>query len=135
MTAPSNGDDRRQGRDRPEYNVYRSRPSLRDRLGKPDLGKLRERLQRRDAGGPPGEADERPLWRRALKWAGIFVIAWILLSLITFAISAQIQAGKLADGVDKTLDGGPLLLTGQTVLVLGTDVRSGAFAGPDEAEP
>ena len=28
----------------------------------------------------------------------------------------------------------PFLLGGQTILVLGTDVRSGAFAGPDEAE-
>ena len=32
------------------------------------------------------------------------------------------------------IDGGPFLLGGQTILVLGTDVRSGAFAGPDEAE-
>jgi LCP family protein required for cell wall assembly len=123
------------GEDRPEYTVYRSRPSLRDRLTKPDVAKLRERLRGRGGEQPPGEAPERPLWRRALKWVGIFALAWILLSLITFAISAQIQKAKLVDGVSKTLDGGPLLLTGQTVLVLGTDVRSGAFAGPEEAEP
>jgi LCP family protein required for cell wall assembly len=136
LTAPSDGGDRRQGGDRPDYNVYRSRPSLRDRLTGPDLGKLRERLRRRRGAGE-GEAEpgERPLWRRVLKWVGIFVIAWILLSLITFAISAQIQKAKLADGASKALDGGPLLLAGQTVLVLGTDVRSGAFAGPEEAEP
>ena len=120
---------------RPEYTVYRSRPSLRDRLTKPDVAKLRERLRGRGGEKPPGEAPERPLWRRVLKWVGIFALAWILLSVITFAISAQIQKAKLVDGVSKTLDGGPLLLTGQTVLVLGTDVRSGAFAGPEEAEP
>ena len=58
-----------------------------------------------------------------------------MLSFLAFAISAQIQKSKLADGVGDVLDGDPFLLAGpQTILVLGTDVRSGAFAGPDEAE-
>jgi len=84
---------------------------------------------------PPGAPGEVPLWRRILKWVGIFALGWILLSLLTFALSAQIQKGKLADGVGKTLDGNPFMLVSpQTILVLGTDVRSGAFAGPSEAE-
>jgi LCP family protein required for cell wall assembly len=124
----------------PEYTVYKSRPSLRDRIGKPDLSSLRERLSRGRSGGPgdgdDGPGDERPWWRRALKWAGLFALGWILLSLLTFAVSAQIQKWKLADGVSKPLDGNPFMLVDpQTILVLGTDVRSGAFAGPAEAEP
>ncbi len=71
-----------------------------------------------------------------LKWAGIAIAAWIALSFLAFAISAQIQKGKLADGITDKLGGGPaMLVSPQTILVLGTDVRSGAFAGPDEAEP
>ncbi len=126
--------------DPPEYTVYRSRRGLLDRIRKPDLSGLREKLSRRgDSGKPPkpvGAADERPLWRRVLIWVGLFVVGWILLSLLAFAVSAQIQKAKLADGVGDTLDGNPFMLVSpQTILVLGTDVRSGAFAGPDEAEP
>ena len=57
-----------------------------------------------------------------------------MISFLAFEISSWIQKGKLVDSVDNVLDGGPFLLGGQTILVLGTDVRSGAFAGPDEAE-
>jgi LCP family protein required for cell wall assembly len=128
------------GRDEPpDYTVYKSRPRLADRIRKPDLSGLRGKLGR--GGGekkppkPLTAAGERPLWRRVLKWVGIFALAWIALSLVAFGISAQIQKWKLADGVGDELDGGPFLLGGQTILVLGTDVRSGAFAGPDEAEP
>jgi LCP family protein required for cell wall assembly len=122
--------------EKPEYNVYRSRRRLSDVVRKPDVAGLRERLGRGERPPPaaPGEPADRPWWRRGLKWLGIAALVWLLLSFLAFAISAQIQKSKLADGVDKPLDGGPLLLTGQTILVLGTDVRSGAFAGADEAE-
>ncbi len=123
----------------PDYNVYKSRRRLVDRIRKPDLSGLPGR--RKGGGGdekPPTplvSPDERPWWRRALKWVGLFALGWILLSFLAFAISAQIQKGKLANGVDDVLDGNPFMLVSpQTILVLGTDVRSGAFAGPDEAE-
>jgi LCP family protein required for cell wall assembly len=121
----------------PDYTVYKSRPRLIDRIRKPDLSGLTDRLKRGGDGGskPPKSTAERPWWRTGLKWFGIFVVGWILLSLLAFAISAQIQKSKLADGVDKTLHGNPFMLVSpQTILVLGTDVRSGAFAGADEAE-
>jgi LCP family protein required for cell wall assembly len=121
--------------DPPEYTVYKSRPSLRDRIRKPDLSGLGAKLGRGDkppkGPGTPGEGWN---WRRIAKWAGIAALAWLALSFLAFAISAQIQKGKLADGVQNVIDGGPFLIGGQTILVLGTDVRSGAFAGPDESE-
>ena len=59
-----------------------------------------------------------------------------MLNLAAFAISAQIQKSKLADGIEDELGGNPFMIASpQTILVLGTDVRSGAFAGPEEAEP
>src|SRR5688500_1092696 len=101
----------------PDYTVYKSRPSLRDRIRKPDLSGLGGRF----GGGDklpkqPGAPGDKPTWRRILRWVGIFAVAWLVLSFLAFAISAQIQKGKLADGVGSVIDGGPFLIGGQTVL-------------------
>ena len=90
-------------REKPPYRVYRSRPSLRDRIRKPSLSSLR--------GGRGGGFRDRPLEDRGgkrpwLRWILIFAW-WLLLSFITFAISAQIQKGKLPDSAKDALDGGP----------------------------
>ncbi len=134
LRSPSDPNDPR----RPSTTSTSRGGASRDRLRKPDLSGLGGKLGRGDGGSkppkPPRSTGEKPLWRRIGKWVGIFAVAWIAISFVAFAISAQIQKGKLADGVDKVLDGGPFLLGGQTILVLGTDVRSGAFAGPDESE-
>ena len=139
MPEPGDRPDDAERPEPPDYTVYKSRPSLRDRFRKPDLGGLTDRLKRSEGGDggekPPKAPSDKPWWRRALKWAGIAIAAWIFLSFVAFGISAQIQKGKLADGITDKLDGGPaMLFSSQTILVLGTDVRSGAFAGPDEAE-
>ena len=64
---------------------------------------------------------------------GIAALAWIVLSFLAFAVSSQIQKWKLSD-MGNTLDGNPFLaVSPQTILVLGTDIRSGQFAGPNEA--
>ena len=126
--------------DPPEYNVYRSRSRLRDRFSKPDLSGLGGKLKRGGDGGErppkaPSAAGDGPPWRRIAKWALLVAFGWIVLSMLAFAVSAQIQKGKLADGVTKTLDGNPFMLVSpQTILVLGTDVRSGAFGSEAEAE-
>jgi LCP family protein required for cell wall assembly len=108
--------------EKPDYRVYRSRPSLRDRAGKkPDLasirsgggGGLRQRLS--GAGGSG--------WRRWLRWALIAIAAWLLVSFISFAVSAQKQKGKLDDSAKEALKGGPDLLAGQNILILGGDRR------------
>jgi len=133
-------DERRGDPERPEYKVYRSRPGLLSRLRSPDLSKLRERAGRKDDGGegeegePAAPPKPKPVWRRVLKWVGIAALGWVLLSFILFEISSQIQKGKLTD-MGNTLHGNPFLaVSPQTILVIGTDIRSGQFAGANEAE-
>src|SRR5262245_60981575 len=108
-------------REKPPYRVYRSRPSLRDRIRKPSLSSLRtstaeggwrERLKRLVGGKRP--------WMR---WVLIIAFGWLLLSFITFAISAQIQKGKLPQSAKDALKGGPDVLLGQNILILGGDRR------------
>ncbi len=134
---PSNGEQQPPGK--PEYKVYRSRKGLLSRLRSPDLSKLRERAGPAPKGGPgragregkpqgPGTGDTR---RRVLKWVGIAVGGWILLSTLAFMVSAQLQAFKLSSDTKDALHGNPFLLASpQTILVLGTDARP-----PDTKEP
>jgi LCP family protein required for cell wall assembly len=109
-------------REKPPYRVYRSRPSLRDRLRKPSL----ESIRRESAGGGGIRGffgrltgGKRP-W---LRWILIFAVGWLLLSFITFAISAQIQKGKLPQSAKDALKGGPAVLAGQNILIIGGDRR------------
>jgi LCP family protein required for cell wall assembly len=113
----------------PDYKVYRSRrgPSI----GKPDLASLRDRLRR---GRPSEPAAPKPLSepeerrRPWVRWIGLALLGWFLLSVVAFAVSAQIQKSKLADTGD-ALGGNPLLAAfPQNILVIGTDVRSSEFA-------
>ena len=143
-------DDQRDGSDRPDYKVYRSRPGIFSRFRKPELGSFGKK---EDGAAPQGgKRPPRPprtkresgepaagsggfSWRRGLKWAGLGALAWILLSFLAFAISAQIQKSKLAD-MGYTLHGNPFMLVSpQTILVLGTDVRPSGLASPTEATP
>jgi LCP family protein required for cell wall assembly len=113
----------------PDYKVYRSRrgPSI----GKPDLASLRDRLR---PGRPSEPAAPKPLSepeerrRPWVRWIGLALLGWFLLSVVAFAVSAQIQKSKLADTGD-ALGGNPLLAAfPQNILVIGTDVRSSEFA-------
>jgi hypothetical protein len=123
----------------PEYTVYRSRKGLLPRLRSPDVSSLRERARRSyrrlGRGGPKAEDQPptapKPLARRALKWLGIAVGVWVLISFLAFAVSAQLQEWKLADGAKSVLNGNPFLLASpQTILMIGTDARP-----PDTKEP
>lgn len=130
------GDDPQRPDRPPEYNVYRSRRKLFSRLRAPDLGALKDRAKlpgKRPEEREPGTTRRRrerrrkaprPGWRRALKWTGIAVLGWILLSFLAFAVSAQLQSFKLAGEAKDALHGNPFLLpSAQTILVLGTDAR------------
>lgn len=141
--------------DRPDYSVYRGGSRGRGRGRRADAprasappagkeqgagytvykggrrfgfggGSLRERF-----GGGGGSASGKAAteggfpWRRILKWMAIAVGAWLLLSVVLFCISAQIQKSKLDDGAADALNGTlPLMVfSGQTILVIGTDAR------------
>jgi LCP family protein required for cell wall assembly len=134
---PDDGEQRPSGP--PDYKVYRSRRSLFSRLRSADLSRLRERAKL--PGKRPRKGDRpdrerksrpsRPRAKRALKWIGIAVLGWILLSFLAFAVSAQLQTFKLSGEAKSTLHGNPFLLpSAQTILVLGTDARP-----PDTKEP
>lgn len=155
---PSDGDKRPP--DRPEYSVYRSRRGPFSRFRKPSIDSLKQKSRnraergsdrgssRRRSAEPPypvyGQPsrqrppDDRPDPRRRsrrkrpwLKWILFVVIGWFALSVIAFAVSAQIQSMKLDGEAKAALDGNPWLLpNAQNILVIGTDSRS-----PDTLEP
>ena len=128
--------------ERPDYKVYRSRRILK----KPDLSSLRGKSkqpkqpkQPKDGGKQPapGAAPERSTARKVLRWVAIAAGVWLLISILAFAISAQLQKMKLADMGD-VLDGGnPFLAASpQNILVIGTDTRPpGLSAEGDETPP
>lgn len=115
----------------PEYNVYRSRKGLFSRLKGADLSSLRDRAKL-PSRKPKGEKEPRRPGsprapfnvRRVFKWIGLAALAWILISLVAFGVSAQIQSFKLSGEARDALHGNPFLLfKPQTILVLGTDAR------------
>jgi LCP family protein required for cell wall assembly len=129
----------------PEYNVYRSRRRLRDRLGPlagNPLDALRRRRQKDDGLPPPPGAPKPPRritpWR-VVKWVLLAMAAWLLVALVVFFISAQTTRG-VSDKTEEALSPGGAVLTGSTILVLGSDQRPpgsqepGANAGPSRAD-
>jgi LCP family protein required for cell wall assembly len=112
----------------PQYKVYRSRKRLRDRIGGGSANPL-EALKRRRGRSqgppqPPGAPREQTgiTPRRVIKWVLLAIGGWILISLISFFVSAQINGG--VDGKTKAaLSGGGSVLTGSNILVLGSDER------------
>jgi LCP family protein required for cell wall assembly len=127
---PDDGEQRPSGP--PDYKVYRSRRSLLSRLRSADLARLRERAKlpgkrdrrRRGLHGDRPPRPPRSRAKRVVKWVGIAILGWILLSFLAFAVSAQLQSSKLSGEAKKALHGNPFLLpSAQTILVLGTDAR------------
>ncbi|MFL5861981.1 MAG: LCP family protein [Solirubrobacteraceae bacterium] len=142
------GDEDRPGQSDPgerPYKLYRSVPKgLRARL----RGEEQIAPPRRGDDGPGGPGRRRgvdprvPWWRRrwsvrrVLTYLVLAIVAWLVVSLVLFLVSAQIQSGSMPDSVSAALTPGSNMLTGtDTVLVIGTDQRPkgskepGAFAG------
>jgi LCP family protein required for cell wall assembly len=130
----------------PQYNVYKSRKRLRDRIGPSGSNPLEALKRRRGSGGdgdgppPPGERQRRGITpRRVIKWIVLAVITWILVSIISFFVSAQINGGVNQRTKD-ALSGGGSVLTGSNILVLGSDERPkgskepGAGSGPSRSD-
>jgi LCP family protein required for cell wall assembly len=111
------------------YKVYRAKPrGLRALLrGEEDAAVPgsggRDKEPRRDREGPSGFRDRiTPL--RVLKWLAIAIAAWLLLSLVLFIISAQIETGNLPASTSNALTSASNMITStDTVLILGTDQR------------
>ena len=59
---------------------------------------------------------------------------WLLLSLLLFMLSAQIETG-VSEETERALKGGGSLLSGSTILVLGSDERSDETAEPGSGGP
>jgi LCP family protein required for cell wall assembly len=61
---------------------------------------------------------------RIVRWVAFAAIAWVLVSVILFLISAQIQESKISSAAENALKGSGYTLTNaNTVLVLGSDAR------------
>ncbi len=151
-------DDEQRRPDRPEYQVHRSRRGLFSRFRKPDIQGLKDKAKagsrnpgtrpedqldlgyqvHRQGARVPGRHQERPerssrpkRKKGWLKWVLFAMLGWILLSVLSFGISAQIQSMKLDGDARDALQGTPWLLpSAQNILVIGTDARS-----PDTLEP
>jgi LCP family protein required for cell wall assembly len=121
----------------PEYKVYRARKRPFSRLtGGTDLDALKRRLSR-----ARGEEVERPPVERkritpgrVVKWLALAVLGWLLLSFVLFMISAQVQEG-VSDEAERALSRGGTLLSGSTILVLGSDARTGESIDESQGGP
>jgi LCP family protein required for cell wall assembly len=113
------------GGDRP-YRVYRAKPrGLRERLRGEDAAVGGEppssRRARRDTGGQGGR---RVTTKRVVLALLAAIAGWLLLSLVLFLISAQIEQGKVNAAARSALTSSGFPLTSaNTVLVLGSDQR------------
>jgi LCP family protein required for cell wall assembly len=100
----------------PQYTVYRSRPRFLSRRGDRIDG-LREPRE-------PRRPRPRITPGRVVKWLLLAVGAWLLVSLILFMISAQLESSKTSAAADAALSGaGNTLTSPNTILVLGSDAR------------
>ena len=120
--------------DSPQYTKYRSRPRMpweRDDLS----GEPREEPKPRRRLWPIRRREPRRRRRltvgRVVAYLAMAVTAWLLVSLLAFLISAQIQSAKISDAADAKLSGGGYPLTSpNTILVLGSDARTEENAEP-----
>jgi LCP family protein required for cell wall assembly len=133
------GADAREQPNRP-YTVYRAGPKgLLARLrGEQETGLPRPEKPGREGGAPGQErgGGRRITPRRVAKYLALAIVAWLVLSLVLFLVSAQIESGSLPNSASTALaSGGNMLTSTDTVLVIGTDQRPagskepGAFAG------
>ena len=138
----------------PEYRVYRSRKALLPKRGggeRDELARLRGTAQRpADDGsgqrGEPGRAGPRRILPRMpdrggarrrgvrkgrlVKWFVLGILGWIVLSVLVFLVSAQVQQGKVSDANHLLGGAGYPATSANTILVLGSDVRNGALVEP-----
>ncbi|HET6550355.1 MAG TPA: LCP family protein [Solirubrobacter sp.] len=110
--------------DKRPYTLYRARPGFLRRRG--ENGELRREPAGYEQAPPQPKRRRRRIspWR-VLRWVVTALVAWVLVSLILFLVSAQIQSSKVSDEADAELGGAGFTLTSpNTILVLGSDART-----------
>ncbi|MDQ4047874.1 MAG: LCP family protein [Actinomycetota bacterium] len=125
-----------QRRDRPDYKVYRARRGrLGSTRGSGGLDSLRERLPNGGGRGPRERGMRSGITPgRVLRWLALAAVTWLLLSAALFVASAQLERG-VPDSTEKALAGGGSMITGSTVLVLGSDRRTGDSIDESQGGP
>jgi LCP family protein required for cell wall assembly len=117
----------------PEYKVYRARKRPLSRGS--DLDALKRRLSRVTGREPDEPRRRKPITPgRVLKWVALAVAGWLLLSLILFLVSAQLQDG-VSDDAEAALSKGGSMLGGTNILVLGSDARTGSSIDDSASGP
>jgi LCP family protein required for cell wall assembly len=123
---PGRGSGARAGGEERPYTLYRARPKgLRARLrGEEDAELPEHRDPDREDGRPSGPRTPGQIAKRVVKYVAIAIVAWLVLSLVLFIISAQIETSKLPSSVsDQLSSGGNMLFSANNVLIIGTDQR------------
>jgi len=119
----------------PQYRTYRSRKRLRDRI-LPDTGLPGRRREKEPKGpkpiGPP--RSRAKTIKRVVLGLIALTAAWILLSVVLFFISAGTQDGVGQD-TERALSNRGSILTGSTILVLGSDARPKGSKEPGAGGP
>jgi LCP family protein required for cell wall assembly len=101
--------------EKPQYTLYRARPRFLKRGGGDGLADLQP---------APEKPKRRITPRRVVGYVAVALVGWVLVSLIIFLISAEIEASKTSDAANAALSGGGFTLTSaNTILVLGSDAR------------
>ncbi len=118
------------------YKLYRSAPRGLKALLR---GEEETTLPRPDRDrGPDGSRragrSRRITPGRVLKYGLVAIVGWLLLSLVLFIVSAQIEQGNLPQSAVAELHpAGNMLTSTDTILILGTDQRPST--GPGSKEP
>jgi LCP family protein required for cell wall assembly len=119
--------------DEPEYNVYRSRKGPLSRLKRDEPGGLAD--LKRDRGPATPRRARKPISAgRVIKWLVVAALSWIVLSVLVFFVSAQF-AEHSSDTANAALTRGGSLLSGSTILVLGSDARPSNSKEPGAGGP
>jgi LCP family protein required for cell wall assembly len=118
---------RRMPDEKPKYTLYRSRPKLFGRSSngaRAGIDDLREEAPRPDGGGRRRLAGRFTFWR-VLGYLALAAVGWLLISLLAFLVSAQIQRQGINEAAGTALDDSGYTLTSpNTILVLGSDART-----------
>jgi len=118
----AHGPPPREGGERPQYTLYRSRRKLLGDRGESEFeGPGGFRRPRR----PQRERGPRKWTRgRIVRYVLLAIGGWLALSLLLFLVSAQIERSKVSDAAERSLDkGGWIVSSPNNVLVLGSDAR------------